>query len=64
MAEDAEKHFSKYCPAIRFLRHPKWGPLQWTHHQKCVIADDLAFIGGIDLTWGRYDMYCGVDSLS
>lgn len=32
----------------------------YTHHQKCVIADTpeqelVAFVGGIDLTYGRYD---------
>ncbi|QLY71043.1 phospholipase [Citrobacter freundii] len=32
----------------------------FSHHQKCVIIDEsVAFIGGIDLAYGRYDEYNG-----
>ncbi|WP_249359209.1 phospholipase D-like domain-containing protein [Citrobacter sp. wls718] len=32
----------------------------FSHHQKCVIVDEsVAFIGGIDLAYGRYDEYNG-----
>lgn len=34
----------------------KISPLSWSHHQKMVCVDSLiAFVGGIDITWGRYD---------
>lgn len=34
----------------------------FSHHQKCVIVDvSVAFIGGIDLAYGRYDEYSGED---
>ena len=28
----------------------------WSHHEKCVVIDQgFAFVGGIDVCWGRYD---------
>ena len=31
-------------------------PGVWTHHEKIVVIDQkLAFLGGIDLCYGRYD---------
>ena len=34
----------------------------FSHHQKCVVVDEsVAFIGGIDLAYGRYDEYNGED---
>ncbi|QLY71045.1 phospholipase [Citrobacter freundii] len=34
----------------------------FSHHQKCVVVDEsVAFIGGIDLAYGRYDEYNGDD---
>ncbi|EOF5434772.1 phospholipase D-like domain-containing protein [Salmonella enterica] len=34
----------------------------FSHHQKCVVVDEsVAFIGGIDLAYGRYDEYSGED---
>merc|ERR1712166_408480 len=42
-------------PNIRILRHP-FGISLWSHHEKLVIIDQaVAFIGGIDLAFGRYD---------
>lgn len=33
----------------------------FSHHQKCVIIDEkLAFVGGIDLAYGRYDDHYGL----
>ena len=30
----------------------------WTHHEKTVVIDQtLAFVGGIDLCYGRWDTY-------
>lgn len=38
----------------------KSGPF-FSHHQKCVIIDDrIAFVGGIDLAYGRYDGHYGL----
>lgn len=35
----------------------------FSHHQKCVIIDDrLAFVGGIDLAYGRYDDNYGLQA--
>eukprot|EP01113_Clastostelium_recurvatum_P048964 TRINITY_DN8_c1_g1_i6.p1 TRINITY_DN8_c1_g1~~TRINITY_DN8_c1_g1_i6.p1 ORF type:complete len:1235 (+),score=360.26 TRINITY_DN8_c1_g1_i6:102-3806(+) len=43
-------------PNIHVLRHPRFTPLMWSNHQKSVIIDQsLAFLGGIDLCYGRYD---------
>uniref|UniRef100_A0A673KB63 Phospholipase n=1 Tax=Sinocyclocheilus rhinocerous TaxID=307959 RepID=A0A673KB63_9TELE len=44
---------------IRVIRHPDHMPstaLLWAHHEKLVVIDQsLAFLGGIDLTYGRWD---------
>ncbi|KAJ1848854.1 hypothetical protein LPJ73_003868, partial [Coemansia sp. RSA 2703] len=42
-------------------RHPDHlagGTMFWAHHEKMVIVDNtFAFIGGLDLCWGRYDTH-------
>uniref|UniRef100_H2Z4U6 phospholipase D n=1 Tax=Ciona savignyi TaxID=51511 RepID=H2Z4U6_CIOSA len=43
---------------IRVMRHPDLSPetLLWAHHEKIVVVDQtVAFIGGIDLCYGRWD---------
>lgn len=44
---------------ISVLRHPdavRGGPLLWSHHEKLVVIDQkFAFVGGIDLCFGRWD---------
>lgn len=41
---------------IRVMRHPIVRPMIWTHHQKSVVVDQcVAFVGGLDLTFGRMD---------
>ncbi|XP_067674239.1 phospholipase D1-like isoform X2 [Haliotis asinina] len=44
---------------IRVLRHPDHGAngvLLWAHHEKLVVIDQsVAFLGGIDLCYGRWD---------
>ncbi|XP_036138454.1 phospholipase D2 isoform X3 [Monomorium pharaonis] len=44
---------------IKVLRHPdhaRAGVLLWAHHEKIVVIDQsLAFLGGIDLCYGRWD---------
>lgn len=44
-------------PNIAVLLHPGGTlPSKWSHHQKSVIVDrTLAFCGGLDLCYGRYD---------
>jgi len=46
-------------PNIKVLRHPEHSPagvMLWSHHEKCVIIDQsIAFMGGIDLCFGRWD---------
>jgi phospholipase D1/2 len=49
-------------PNIVFLRHPDVfisGVLLWAHHEKIIVIDQtLAFVGGIDLAFGRWDNEC------
>ncbi|KAG1656449.1 Phospholipase D1 [Nymphon striatum] len=46
---------------IKVLRHPDHAPggiLLWAHHEKIVCVDQkYAFLGGIDLCYGRWDDY-------
>ncbi|POG77879.1 hypothetical protein GLOIN_2v1544371 [Rhizophagus irregularis DAOM 181602=DAOM 197198] len=46
---------------IRVQRHPDHGPegtMFWAHHEKMVVVDSqVAFIGGLDLCFGRYDTH-------
>ena len=44
-------------PNIKVTRHPQKSiDLLWSHHEKLVIIDQqYAYIGGLDLCWGRYD---------
>lgn len=48
-------------PNIKVLRHPdhaKAGVFLWAHHEKIVVIDqNIAFLGGIDLCYGRWDNY-------
>lgn len=44
---------------IKVMRHPdhaKVGVFLWAHHEKIVVVDQMfAFLGGIDLCYGRWD---------
>lgn len=46
---------------IIVVRHPDHRSIDnnvlfWSHHEKIVVVDNrLAFIGGLDMCWGRYD---------
>ncbi|OAC98061.1 hypothetical protein MUCCIDRAFT_150547 [Mucor lusitanicus CBS 277.49] len=46
---------------IIVVRHPDHRSIDnnvlfWSHHEKIVVVDNrLAFLGGLDLCWGRYD---------
>jgi phospholipase D1/2 len=45
---------------LKVIRHPdhypKGGVFLWTHHEKMVVIDQkIAFVGGMDLCYGRWD---------
>lgn len=45
---------------VKVMRHPDHylssGTFFWAHHEKLVIIDQLiAFVGGVDLCYGRWD---------
>lgn len=46
-------------PNVKVMRHPRnTAPSisMWSHHEKCVVIDQsVAFLGGIDLCFGRWD---------
>eukprot|EP01121_Diplochlamys_sp_Union-15-3_P002107 TRINITY_DN11828_c0_g1_i1.p1 TRINITY_DN11828_c0_g1~~TRINITY_DN11828_c0_g1_i1.p1 ORF type:complete len:120 (+),score=15.28 TRINITY_DN11828_c0_g1_i1:561-920(+) len=43
-------------PNIRVKRHGPISKLTYSHHQKTIIVDQsTAFVGGLDLCFGRYD---------
>ncbi len=46
-------------PNIKVCRHPKKSfDVLWSHHEKLVIIDQqYAYVGGLDLCWGRYDSH-------
>lgn len=49
--------FNNLHPNIHAMMHPNNRiPSMWSHHQKLVCCDEtVAFIGGIDLCYGRYE---------
>eukprot|EP01117_Protostelium_nocturnum_P014287 TRINITY_DN5431_c0_g2_i1.p1 TRINITY_DN5431_c0_g2~~TRINITY_DN5431_c0_g2_i1.p1 ORF type:complete len:1630 (-),score=636.68 TRINITY_DN5431_c0_g2_i1:93-4982(-) len=41
---------------IKVIRHPMIIPFEWSHHQKGVVVDQqIAFVGGLDFCYGRWD---------
>jgi len=43
-------------PNFHCISHPSPLPKTWSHHQKTVVIDDeVAYLGGIDLCYNRYD---------
>jgi phospholipase D1/2 len=49
---------SLYPRNIYVITHPKKFPIMYTHHQKSVVIDQsFAFVGGLDLAYGRWDSY-------
>ncbi|GAU96154.1 hypothetical protein RvY_07640-2 [Ramazzottius varieornatus] len=54
----SKKKLATIHPNIMVQRHPDHNVLLWSHHEKCVIIDQkLAFLGGIDLCYGRWEDY-------
>ncbi|PRP80093.1 hypothetical protein PROFUN_12247 [Planoprotostelium fungivorum] len=45
------------CPGMIFvIRHPTFTPFEWSHHQKTMVIDqEIGFVGGLDLCYGRWD---------
>jgi phospholipase D1/2 len=57
-SKHTKKILKNLHPNIIVIRHPKNSLTIkiWTHHEKFVVIDEVcAYIGGIDLCWGRYD---------
>ncbi|CAG8443136.1 7205_t:CDS:10, partial [Diversispora eburnea] len=58
-SEHSQTHLEALHENIHVLRHPDHGidgTLFWAHHEKMIVIDrHLAFIGGLDLCFGRYD---------
>lgn len=47
---------NKRSKRIKVIRHPRTMLSLWSHHEKMLIIDqEVAFIGGIDLCFGRMD---------
>jgi phospholipase D1/2 len=62
VAMDLNSHNTKQVlerlhPNIRVICHPLTWPMKWSHHQKTLVIDHtVAFIGGLDLCLGRFDL--------
>jgi phosphatidylserine/phosphatidylglycerophosphate/cardiolipin synthase-like enzyme len=63
-SHQAKRYLLSLSPNIFVQRHPsraldifnKNNIFFWAHHEKiCVVDNEVAFIGGIDLCFGRYD---------
>eukprot|EP00118_Oscarella_pearsei_P008910 m.48261 g.48261 ORF g.48261 m.48261 type:complete len:960 (+) comp33867_c0_seq7:82-2961(+) len=56
----AKQYFHALHPNILVLRHPdhdlSGGTFLWAHHEKIVCVDqEIAFVGGMDICFGRWD---------
>lgn len=57
-SEFTENYLMSLSSNIKVLRHPAYVliPFLWSHHEKMVIIDQkIAFLGGLDLGYGRFD---------
>ena len=54
-----QNSLEKLHPNIIVTRHPSGiSDLLWSHHEKLVIIDQItAYVGGLDLCWGRWDTH-------
>ena len=51
-----ENIFKQLDKNIKITRYPSFEAILWSNHEKLVIIDEvIAYIGGLDLCWGRYD---------
>lgn len=52
----AANSFSSFHENFKVMMHPAKEPIIWAHHQKTLIIDQrIAFQGGLDVCWGRWD---------
>ena len=58
-SEHTQISLEKLHPNIIVTRHPSGiSDLLWSHHEKLVIIDQItAYVGGLDLCWGRWDTH-------
>uniref|UniRef100_A0A8C3WKT9 Phospholipase n=1 Tax=Catagonus wagneri TaxID=51154 RepID=A0A8C3WKT9_9CETA len=58
-SEYSKRTLMRLHPSIKVMRHPDHvssSVYLWAHHEKLVIVDQsVAFVGGIDLAYGRWD---------
>ena len=57
-SEFTQKYLTDLSPNIRVLMHPNYLmiPFMWSHHEKMVVIDQaIAYLGGLDLGYGRFD---------
>ena len=53
-----KKVLEKRSKLIKVMRHNSWLFSPWTHHEKMVVIDQqVAFVGGLDITFGRWDKH-------
>ena len=58
-SQHTQQSLEKLHPNIIVTRHPSGlSDLLWSHHEKLVIIDQIiAYVGGLDLCWGRWDIH-------
>lgn len=50
------QYFSSLHKNIKVVKHPDVYISYWSHHEKLVVIDQkLGFLGGMDLSFGRYE---------
>jgi phosphatidylserine/phosphatidylglycerophosphate/cardiolipin synthase-like enzyme len=55
-SEECVSYFRSLHPNISAIAHPPSFPINWTHHQKLLVIDEsIAFLGGLDFCFGRFD---------
>ncbi|KAI8373627.1 hypothetical protein EDC96DRAFT_458022 [Choanephora cucurbitarum] len=56
--KDALQSLSENIVVLRHPNHDLGGTFFWSHHEKFVVVDNrIAFVGGIDLCFGRWDTH-------
>eukprot|EP01087_Luapelamoeba_hula_P017850 TRINITY_DN5666_c0_g5_i2.p1 TRINITY_DN5666_c0_g5~~TRINITY_DN5666_c0_g5_i2.p1 ORF type:complete len:1353 (-),score=156.14 TRINITY_DN5666_c0_g5_i2:55-3657(-) len=56
-SQHTEKYLRSLHSNIHVIRHPFFRPFSWSHHQKIVVVDEeIAFVGGLDICFGRWDL--------
>ncbi len=57
-SEFTENYLCSLSKNIKVIRHPNYVmiPFLWSHHEKMVVIDQkIAFMGGLDIGYGRMD---------